>query len=123
MLPLLHMHMHTPTIMRVACQFDRKWERDPGFVFYDFNSPEAVLAAAPALARSFDMVVIDPPFITHEVCSCVTVSLFLSLFIMMVVVLVMMPQVWERYAAMTSLLLKEGRRERNERATDANADM
>jgi hypothetical protein len=45
-------------------QYDKKWESDPGYVFYDFNEPESI---PQELLHSFDMVVIDPPFITHEV--------------------------------------------------------
>lgn len=44
--------------------FDRKWESDPGFIFYDFNNPEEIPVS---LHGSFDTVVIDPPFITEEV--------------------------------------------------------
>ena len=37
-------------------------------MFYDFNSPEEVPADHKG---AFDVVIIDPPFITHEVCiSC-----------------------------------------------------
>jgi hypothetical protein len=45
-------------------QFDKKWESDRGFVFYDFNDSENVPAE---LKGTFDLLVIDPPFITHEV--------------------------------------------------------
>eukprot|EP01060_Flectonema_neradi_P023969 TRINITY_DN323_c7_g1_i1.p1 TRINITY_DN323_c7_g1~~TRINITY_DN323_c7_g1_i1.p1 ORF type:complete len:405 (+),score=88.19 TRINITY_DN323_c7_g1_i1:49-1215(+) len=44
-------------------EFDKQWEQDPGFVFYDYNNPEAINIA---LFGQFDMVVIDPPFITEE---------------------------------------------------------
>lgn len=60
-------------------QYDKKWINDPGFVFYDFNSPEEF---DPDLRNTFDVVVIDPPFITHEV--------------------------WQKYAITAKLLLKEG---------------
>ena len=59
--------------------YDKKWEMDRGFVFYDFNAPEAVPAA---LHGTFDLVVVDPPFITHEV--------------------------WEKYAVTAKLLMKRG---------------
>jgi hypothetical protein len=59
--------------------FDRKWESDRGFVFYDFNHPNDVPSE---LSGSFDCVVVDPPFITKEV--------------------------WEKYAATSRLLLKPG---------------
>jgi hypothetical protein len=60
-------------------KFDRQWEADPGYFCYDFRAPEALLLSAGAgqpaqqqqhhedLPRGgFDVVVIDPPFITHE---------------------------------------------------------
>eukprot|EP00928_Gymnodinium_smaydae_P051403 TRINITY_DN34938_c0_g1_i1.p1 TRINITY_DN34938_c0_g1~~TRINITY_DN34938_c0_g1_i1.p1 ORF type:complete len:442 (+),score=107.71 TRINITY_DN34938_c0_g1_i1:47-1327(+) len=71
-----------PPAARESCcvlEFDRAWAADPGFVFYDFNDPEAVPAE---LHKSFDLVVIDPPYITREV--------------------------WSKYAATARLLLKEG---------------
>lgn len=47
-------------------EFDRRWEADPGFVFYDFNRPDLIPVS---LWEGFDMVVVDPPFITKEVWS------------------------------------------------------
>lgn len=47
-------------------EFDRRWEKDPGFVFYDFNEPEKIPVSA---WEHFDFVVVDPPFITEEVWS------------------------------------------------------
>ena len=47
-------------------------------MYYDFNAPTDVAAE---LHHSFDMVVVDPPFITRDV--------------------------WEKYAETTRLLLKE----------------
>ena len=61
------------------CQFDKKWEADRGFVFYDFKQPDVF---PKELLGTFDMVVVDPPFITHAV--------------------------WENYAVTTKLLLKKG---------------
>ncbi|CAM9611944.1 unnamed protein product [Sphacelaria rigidula] len=71
--------------LRSKCKvfdLDTKWAKDPGFVLYDFSKPEDI----PDHVRgTFDMVVVDPPFITKEV--------------------------WERYAVATELLLrKEGAR-------------
>lgn len=43
---------------------DLSFQRDPGFVHFDFNAPENL---SPDLANFFDIVVIDPPFITREV--------------------------------------------------------
>mmetsp|Transcript_3014 Transcript_3014/g.4216 ORF Transcript_3014/g.4216 Transcript_3014/m.4216 type:complete len:185 (-) Transcript_3014:48-602(-) len=57
--------------------FDRKWESDRGFIWYDFNDTQCLPAS---IHGTFDMVVIDPPFITKEV--------------------------WEKYAAAAKLLLK-----------------
>ena len=47
-------------------EYDRRWGDDPGFVYYDYNAPEAVPADCWA---AFDYVVVDPPFITEEVWS------------------------------------------------------
>ncbi len=52
---------------RVGCKvydYDRKWKDDPGYAFYDYNDP---LALPDSDVRSFDAVVIDPPFITRTV--------------------------------------------------------
>ena len=43
---------------------DRSFARDPGFVYFDFNSIETI---PEDLHNFFDIVVIDPPFITREV--------------------------------------------------------
>jgi EEF1A lysine methyltransferase 1 len=59
--------------------YDRKWESDRGFVFYDYRLPEDF---PEQLKGSFDMVVVDPPFIVEEV--------------------------WEKYAITSKLLLKKG---------------
>ncbi|GMI38953.1 hypothetical protein TeGR_g11088 [Tetraparma gracilis] len=56
--------------------YDKKWESDRGFVFYDFNDQETL---PKELHNTFDLVVIDPPFITREV--------------------------WEKYTASSKLLL------------------
>jgi hypothetical protein len=61
--------------------FDRQWASDPGFAFYDFNEPEAV---PEELHSQFDFVLVDPPFITHEV--------------------------WAKYAATVRILLRPGGR-------------
>lgn len=45
-------------------QLDTKWATDPGFVMYDFTKPEDI---PQELRGTFDMVVVDPPFITKEV--------------------------------------------------------
>jgi len=56
---------------------DTVWKDDDGFEYYDFKKPGKFNET---LRGSFDMVVIDPPFITREV--------------------------WESYAITTKLLLK-----------------
>mmetsp|Transcript_6144 Transcript_6144/g.13271 ORF Transcript_6144/g.13271 Transcript_6144/m.13271 type:complete len:184 (+) Transcript_6144:1969-2520(+) len=58
---------------------DKKWEKHPQFVYYDFNEPEAIPAD---LCGKFDAILIDPPFITREV--------------------------WEKYAAAARLLAAPG---------------
>ena len=60
-------------------QFDKKWSSDRGFVHYDYKQPEIFPSE---LKGTFDMVVVDPPFITHAV--------------------------WESYAVTVNLLLKSG---------------
>eukprot|EP01034_Spumella_vulgaris_P025068 gene25068-31480_t len=59
--------------------FDKKWESDRGFVFYDFRDPTTV---PQNLLGTFDVLVVDPPFIVREV--------------------------WEKYAVTSKLLLKQG---------------
>lgn len=76
------LYFSLPLEFRRSCKvfdYDKKWNKDAGFVFYDFNEPSNI---PPTLLNSFDMVVIDPPFITREV--------------------------WEKYALTTKLLVKEG---------------
>lgn len=71
-----------PAAIREKCKvldLDTKWEKDPGFVRYDFRHPEEI---PEALRGTFSMVVIDPPFITRDV--------------------------WELYAQAANLLLRPG---------------
>ena len=51
--------------------YDKKWDNDRGFVFYDFNEP---LEFDKELLKIFDLIVIDPPFITRAVWEQYTVS-------------------------------------------------
>jgi 16S rRNA G966 N2-methylase RsmD len=60
---------------------DTQWANEPGFVRYDFNAP-VDFEGADELKGTFDMVIIDPPFITREV--------------------------WEKYAETAKHLLKPG---------------
>jgi EEF1A lysine methyltransferase 1 len=76
-------------------QYDKKWMDDRGYVFYDYNSPDEIPSS---LMNTFDVVVIDPPFITHEV-NIISSSLPLN----------QKPiQVWAKYAKTAKLLLKTG---------------
>lgn len=43
---------------------DESFKRDKGFIFYDFNQPETLDSA---LEHTFDIAIVDPPFITREV--------------------------------------------------------
>lgn len=45
---------------------DKQWSSEPNFVVYDYNNPENI---PENLHHTFDCVVMDPPFITHEVWS------------------------------------------------------
>lgn len=69
-----------PAELRKHCalfDIDKVWENDPGFVYYDFEQPERF---DESLHHTFDIVVIDPPFITRDV--------------------------WEKYAVTVNALLK-----------------
>ena len=62
------LYFAVPAAQRSSCwvlDIDRKWAKDPHFVYYDFNDNEGCLGAE--LHGTFDLVVIDPPFITREV--------------------------------------------------------
>jgi 16S rRNA G966 N2-methylase RsmD len=50
--------------MAKVFDIDTGFARDPGFVFFDFNALESV---SQDFYSFFDLVVIDPPFITREV--------------------------------------------------------
>jgi hypothetical protein len=58
-------------------QFDTSWEYCPGYHFYDYNHPTNIEGS---LLGTFDLVIVDPPFISHSV--------------------------WEKYATTARLLLK-----------------
>lgn len=75
------LYFSLPDEVRKTCfvfDYDKKWDNDRGFIFYDFNNPEDL---PPDLLGACDMVVIDPPFITRDV--------------------------WEKYAISTKLLIKK----------------
>ena len=69
-------------------KFDEVWQNDRGFVKYDFNAPNLLPTE---LANSFDVIVIDPPFITEEV--------------------------WRKYAISGHFLLKKGVDESRKRSS------
>jgi hypothetical protein len=48
----------------IVFDYDRQWENHPNFRFYDFNDAQTI---PDDLRGSFDMCVIDPPFITEDV--------------------------------------------------------
>mmetsp|Transcript_25807 Transcript_25807/g.42382 ORF Transcript_25807/g.42382 Transcript_25807/m.42382 type:complete len:186 (+) Transcript_25807:109-666(+) len=53
-----------PDVRSFLFDIDERFSPEKNFVPYDFNSPERLPSV---LQGSFDVVVIDPPFITHEV--------------------------------------------------------
>lgn len=63
----------------VVLDYDRQWEGEQGFYFYDFNEPEAI---PEDIQGGFDMVIIDPPFVQED---C-----------------------WQKYAVSANLLLRKG---------------
>ena len=66
--PSLYFSLKNPTLRANSkvFEFDKQWEKDPGFVYYDFNHPERIPVQ---LLGAFDYVIVDPPFITREVWS------------------------------------------------------
>lgn len=65
--PSVYFSLSKPVRARSWCfDLDEQWQGDRGFVRYDFNAPIG-FPNAEALRGTFDMVVIDPPFITREV--------------------------------------------------------
>lgn len=69
-------------------QYDTVWSDDRGYVKYDFNAAEVIPAEH---LGTFDLVVIDPPFITEEV--------------------------WRKYAVTAQLLLRKGVDENGKRTS------
>ena len=67
--PSLYFALKDDTVRQLSkvFEYDRQWDKDPGFVFYDYNKPEEFNIA---LYGEFDVVVIDPPFITEECWKC-----------------------------------------------------
>jgi EEF1A lysine methyltransferase 1 len=80
--PSLYFALPADDVLRAQShvfEFDRQWQSDRGFVFYDYHKP---LQVPIQLCDSFDYVVVDPPFITREV--------------------------WAQYLETVQLLLKKG---------------
>ena len=57
-------------------QIDKQWDKHPNFVMWDFNHPMSI---PEHLWHAFDLVLIDPPFITSEVWSKYAEATFLLL--------------------------------------------
>ena len=51
-------------IVFLTCQFDKSWESCSGYHFYDYNDPTKVDESCRGV---FDLIVIDPPFISQSV--------------------------------------------------------
>lgn len=65
--PSVYFSVNKETRARSWCfDLDTQWSKDRGYVRYDFNTPTEFDGAA-ELKGTFDMVIIDPPFITREV--------------------------------------------------------
>ena len=80
--PSVYFSLNKDTRARSWCfDLDTQWAREPGFVKYDFNDPIG-FDGFDDLKGTFDMVIIDPPFITREV--------------------------WEKYTTTAKALLKPG---------------
>lgn len=80
--PSVYFSLSKPVRARSWCfDLDEQWQNDRGFVRYDFNEPTS-FPNHDQLKGTFDMVVIDPPFITREV--------------------------WENYTETAKFLLKPG---------------
>lgn len=78
------LYFSLPAATRVGhsvLDIDTQWSKDPGFIRFDFNEDPTV-ALPPAALGAYDLVVIDPPFITEPV--------------------------WRRYALAAHALLKGG---------------
>ena len=65
--PTLYARLHSmnPADCTIVClEFDQRFLHfGDGFVFYDYNEPVALPAQ---LKASFDLVVVDPPFLSEE---------------------------------------------------------
>lgn len=61
------LYFSLPEKFRQLCHvfdYDKKWDNDRGFVLYDYNCPSDI---PQELHHTFDIIVIDPPFITTRV--------------------------------------------------------
>eukprot|EP00899_Mesostigma_viride_P006587 jgi/Mesvir1/1592/Mv14560-RA.1 len=79
--PSIYFSLSDPEIKKNSYLFDLddQWSKHPNYIRYDFNAPEDI---PPDKSLAFDMVMIDPPFITED---C-----------------------WQKYTTTTKLLLKPG---------------
>lgn len=87
----LHFCCNDPLIL---CQFDTSWESCSGYHLYDYSDPTNVKES---FRGAFDMVVIDPPFISQSV--------------------------WENYATTAKLLMKDDNSQIIATTVDENAVM
>lgn len=69
----------TSTLL-VVLQFDTSWKSSSGYHFYDFNDPEGIEEHQ---RGTFDVILIDPPFVSHSV--------------------------WKKYATTARLLMRQDR--------------
>lgn len=78
----LHISYYLTTIVIFVCsQFDSSWKSCQGYHFYDYNDPTNIKDSC---RNAFDVIVIDPPFISQSV--------------------------WVQYAITAKLLMKDSER-------------
>lgn len=65
-MPSIYCSIKNPEVKAASTlfEFDKIFVKEKNFVFYDFNQP---LNLPEELKNSFDILLIDPPFITPEV--------------------------------------------------------
>ena len=83
-------------------QYDDAWANDPRFVKFDFNDAECI---PENLRNTFDMVVIDPPFITRSVMFSLCLHIDETATPHVVITIVLHRDVWDKYAAHVYKLL------------------
>ena len=86
--------------------FDDQWSKDKHFVIYDYRLPDAVPRE---LHHTFDMVVIDPPFITGgKLPKTFRPSMQQPSAQLPDIATRLTEEVWRKYADTAKLLLKDG---------------